>query len=106
MQEDITELDFVPVLGGTRRTLVYWDAHGTDVAAAIFARVLPALPAENKIVIDDIWTTRERYGLEAVYHAGPMWSLFEELLPLWDYLNERSIDFQAGDRWVSFTARD
>jgi hypothetical protein len=68
--------------------------------------VLPALPAENKILIDDIWTTRKRYGLKAVYHAGPLWSLFEELLPLWDYLNERSIDFQAGDRWVSFTARD
>jgi predicted O-methyltransferase YrrM len=105
VQDDITTLDFRPLLEGSSRTLVFWDAHGTDVAEALFGRMLPALPAENKVVVDDIWTTRERYGLRAEFQAGPLWSLFDELPPLWEYLAERQIKFDIGDRWISFTAR-
>jgi hypothetical protein len=94
-----------PLLDGSSRTLVFWDAHGTDVAEALFGRMLPALPAENKVVVDDIWTTPERYGLHAEFQAGPLWSLFDELPPLWEYLAERQVKFDIGDRWISFTAR-
>jgi cephalosporin hydroxylase len=105
VQDDITTLDFRPLLEGSSRTLVFWDAHGTDVAEALFGRMLPALPAENKAVVDDIWTTPERYGLRAEFQAGPLWSLFDELPLLWEYLAERQIKFDIGDRWISFTAR-
>jgi predicted O-methyltransferase YrrM len=104
VQDDITTVDFRPLLGRSSRTLVFWDAHGTDVAAALFDHLLPALPAENKVVVDDIWTTPERYGLQAEFQAGTLWSLFDELPPLWEYLTERQIEFDVGDRWISFTA--
>ena len=55
IQQDITTFDFRPLLQGSARTLVYWDAHGADVAAAIFERLIPALPQENVIVVDDVW---------------------------------------------------
>jgi hypothetical protein len=64
--------------------------------------MLPALPVENKVVVDDIWTTPERYGLRAEFQAGPLWSLFDELPPLWKYLAERQIKFEIRSRWISF----
>jgi hypothetical protein len=106
LQDDITTFDFEPLLAGSTRALVFWDAHGTDVAEALFSGLLPALPAENKVVVDDIWRVPNQYGLQAEHQAGPFWSLFEEVLPLWDYLTERQIEFDSGDRWVSFTARE
>jgi hypothetical protein len=103
--DDITTFDFDPLLAGNTRTLVFWDAHGADVAEAVFGGLLPALPAENKVIVDDIWRTPNKDGLQAEYRAGPFWSLFDEVLPLWDYLTERQIGFDSGDRWISFTAR-
>jgi hypothetical protein len=104
LQEDITETDFSALIDGSIRTLVYWDAHGIDVADAVFGRLIPALPNQNKIVIDDIWAAPEQYGLRADYQAGPLWSLFDELLPLWEYLSQRQIEFDLGNRWISFSA--
>jgi cephalosporin hydroxylase len=105
VQDDITTLDFRPLLQGSDRTFVFWDAHGADVAEAIFSRLVPKLPLKNKVVIDDIWPSPERYGLRAEYKAGPLWSPFEEVLAVWDYLAERQIEFEIGDRWISFTVR-
>jgi predicted O-methyltransferase YrrM len=105
LQDDITTLDFGPFLGGSASTFVYWDAHGSAVADAVFDRIFPALPPENKVVVDDIWSTPELYGIRAEFQAGPLWSQFEELLPLWDYITRRHIDFEASKRWISFTAR-
>jgi hypothetical protein len=89
---------------GSTRTLVYWDAHGTDVADAVFERLMPALPQENAIVVDDVWQAPEQYGQRAEYRAGPLWSLFDEILVLWDYLSERGIEFTSGNRSITFTA--
>ena len=106
LENDITMLDFEPLLAGSTRTFVYWDAHGGDVATAVLGRLLPGLPSENKVVVDDVWATPRQYGREAEHAAGPLWSQFEEVIPLWDYLTEREIPFEHGDRWISFTARE
>jgi cephalosporin hydroxylase len=104
LQDDITTLDFPPLLHGARRVFVFWDAHGVDVADAILSRLFPALPRNNVVVVDDVWPTKELYGLEAEYRAGPLWSLFEEVLPLWTYLQDRRIEFETGERWIIFRA--
>jgi predicted O-methyltransferase YrrM len=104
IQDDITTFDFGPLLEGSTRTLVYWDAHGGDVADAIFERLLPALPQENAIVVDDVWPVLEQYGQRAEYRAGPLWSLFDEIVPLWDYLSEHGIEFASGNRSIRFRA--
>jgi hypothetical protein len=106
LQEDITKVDFDPIIRGSRRAVVFWDAHGAEVADAVITRLLPALPAENMIVVDDMWTTPDRYGLRAVHQAGPLWSLFDELPPLWSYLEERGVELNAGERWITFMAPD
>jgi len=104
LQDDITTLDFRPLLHGANRVLVFWDAHGAAVAEAILSRLFPALPSDNLVVVDDVWSVRELYGLEAEYRAGPLWSLFDEVLPLWAYLRDRRIDFESSERWISFNA--
>jgi len=105
LNADITTVDSRPLVRGSARPLVFWDAHGTSVADAILKRLFPVLPSDNRVVVDDIWPSREKYGLKAKYQAGPLWSLFDELPRLWEYLDERQIVFEVSDRWVSFTAR-
>jgi cephalosporin hydroxylase len=104
LREDLTKTDFRPILNRSNRVLVFWDAHGTDVADAVLGRLVPALPATNQIIVDDIWSTPEHYGLRAEYQAGPLWSLFDELPRVWEYLVERQIDYDSGDRWIMFRA--
>jgi cephalosporin hydroxylase len=104
LRQDLTKTDFRPIVSRSSRVLVFWDAHGTDVADAVLGRLIPALPATNQIVVDDIWSTPEHYGLRAEYQAGPLWSLFDELPLLWEYLAEREIDYEPGDRSIMFRA--
>jgi predicted O-methyltransferase YrrM len=54
VQDDITHVDFRPLLDGSTRALVFWDAHGIDIAEAIFDRLFPALTPDSRIVVDDI----------------------------------------------------
>jgi cephalosporin hydroxylase len=103
--DDICGFDYGPVVRGRRRVFVYWDAHGVDVAAAVFAGLLPLLPAENLIVVDDVWAKDGPHLLPPEFFAGPFASLFDEVEPLWEYLGTLEIPFRQGDRSVSFTAR-
>jgi hypothetical protein len=104
IQDDITTIDFRPLIDGSRRALVYWDARGTDVAEAVLGRLVPSLPPDNQIVVDDGWQAPEQYGKQAEYHAGPMWSMFDEIFPLWEYLTDRGIEFESGNRYITFSA--
>jgi cephalosporin hydroxylase len=103
LHDDIRTLDFQPLVAGSPRVFVFWDAHGVDVADAVLLHLVPVLPVENRVVVDDIWPTPHLYGLEATHRAGPLWSQFDELLPLWDYLTEHQVDPEIGHRWISFT---
>jgi len=104
MQADITEIDYRPIVASSKGAFIFWDAHGTDVARAVLDRLLPELPPRNLVVVDDIWDAKAESPLPAEYFAGPLASLFEEVGPLWEYLSENGIDFDVGDRWVSFAA--
>jgi len=76
IQDDITTIEFGPLVEGSRRTLVYWDAHGSDVATAVIDRLLPALPLDNKIIVDDVSPAREEHVLPG-HRAGPLRSEYE-----------------------------
>ena len=84
---------------------VYWDAHGVNVAATVLAGLLPLLPADNLVVVDDVWAKDGPHLLPPQDYAGPFAWLFDEVGPLWEYLRTREIPFRQGERWISFTAR-
>jgi cephalosporin hydroxylase len=104
LHDDICTVDYRAIVCNWRRVFVYWDAHGADVAAAVLVGLLPLLPVENLVVVDDIWSMGGPYLLPPKHYAGPFASLFDEVGPLWEYLRTREIPFNQGERWVSFTA--
>jgi hypothetical protein len=50
-QQDILAFDFRAALAGASRVLVFWDAHGFDVAECILGAVLPELVAKPHLVL-------------------------------------------------------
>jgi hypothetical protein len=105
IQGDITTTDFRPFLARRNRVVVFWDAHGIDVASAVLTHVLPHLPQENLVIVDDVWDAAAReMPLPPQFRVGPFASLFDEIEPLWTYLAEAEIPYEQSSRWVSFTA--
>lgn len=106
VHSDICGFDYEAIVRGRQRVLVYWDAHGMDVAAAVLSDLLPRLPAVNLVVVDDVWPKDGPYPqpLPPEHFAGPFASLFDEIGPLWEYLRTRDVPFHQGERSVSFTA--
>lgn len=105
IQNDITTIDFRPLLAGSTRAPIFWDAHGTDVARTVFGRLVAALPFVNKVVVDDVWSDPEQYGQRAEHRALPLWSLYDEVVPLWDDLWQRGVELESGNRRITFSHR-
>ena len=79
------------------RPFVFWDAHGPEVADAMFGRILPALPSgSTTVVIHDVSTPEEAaaHPLEIGYahQWGSFVSPFEELPLVGRWLAEHGID--------------
>lgn len=106
-QADITDTDFAPIVDG-RRTFVFWDAHGTDVADAVIGRLFPLLE-DNLVLVDDVWQIdRAPSAVLAVAEeivVGELGSIFEEVAPIWKYLAGNGIDWQAYGSQIKFQAR-
>jgi hypothetical protein len=43
VQGDILDYDFIPLLEKSERCLIFWDAHGFDIAECVLGRMLPML---------------------------------------------------------------
>jgi hypothetical protein len=104
LHADIRDVDYAAILNRRRRVLVYWDAHGRDVAETVLADVLPRLPSENLVIVDDVWPRGGPHLLPPEHQAGPFASLFDEIEPLWDYLNAAQIPFEQRSRAITFRA--
>lgn len=56
---DILAVDFATLLRGARRVLVFWDAHGFEVAQCVLGTILPVLADRDHIVVmHDVSDTR------------------------------------------------
>jgi hypothetical protein len=76
---DVRQFDFEDALLGARRVLVFWDAHGYDVAETILGRLIPILATRNHLVLmHDIRDAR--YEESASYGAYGIWK-GEEVWP-------------------------
>jgi hypothetical protein len=50
-QGDILAYDFAPVVAGARRVLVFWDAHGFQVAECVLGNLLPRVADRDHVVL-------------------------------------------------------
>jgi predicted O-methyltransferase YrrM len=107
LEQDIMETDFRPILRNAQAVLVFWDAHGDALARDLITRLLPALPARNRVVVHDVWddhTPVPTYVAdERIFSAGPLRSHFSEIAAIWEVLRPTGYD-HMGAPWISFEA--
>ena len=104
---DIRDVDFAAVVGDAPRVLLWWDAHGDDLAEFVLGELLPILEEREALVgVHDISDARydnptaayvREDGLPNFWMAdlvGP----FEELRSLFDFLSRNRIDYATPQR--------
>jgi hypothetical protein len=99
--------DFAPPSCG--RPFLFWDAHGREVADAIFGRVLAALPSgATAVVVHDISTPQEAadhpLGIGYRYKWRGLVSPFDELPLIGRWLDEHGITPEQDTGMLAFTA--
>jgi hypothetical protein len=93
VQADITATNFAPLLRRESRPLVFWDAHGTDVAATVLDLILPVLASGSLVVVHDVFDTREEMeALAMPFKSGPYASEYEEIVLLAEYVAAHEIE--------------
>jgi cephalosporin hydroxylase len=104
LHRDILETDFKEMFGRGKRIFLFWDAHGTELALYLLADAFPALQSkEHLVVVHDITDVRYndvqpdyvRADGAATVWLGPLFSPFEELIPLYDFLSRNNISFDT-----------
>jgi hypothetical protein len=90
-----------------RRAFLFWDAHGPEVAEAIFGRVLPALPSgETSVVVHDISTPEEAVAnpldIGYPYEWRGFVSPFEELSLIGTWLEARGLTVEQDTGMLAF----
>jgi len=69
LQEDILTFDYKDMLAGFNRIMIFWDAHGYDIAECVLGRILPEIADRHHIVImHDL--SDVRYLPESNYEYG------------------------------------
>jgi predicted O-methyltransferase YrrM len=92
MQADITETDLAALVADRERVLVFWDAHGDDVAEALTTNLLPHLPSANLVVVHDVYDMQEEdLPDDLCVFRGQYGSAYDELIRIWDYMSARQI---------------
>jgi hypothetical protein len=101
MTRNLLKTDFGPILADSQKVLLFWDAHGADVAAYVLGKLFPLLQARTHlVVVHDVTDTRynqaspsEFYDNRGMYWwwMGHLLSAEEELVSLYDFLSRNRI---------------
>ena len=119
-REDIRAVDFAALTEGAARVLVFWDAHGFEVADCVLARLMPAIADRPHVVaMHDI--TDSRYcGSPADYRGLPFWrgqeegwsgrhaplrlgwieTVVDQVIPTLDFLARNGLELHSADHDV------
>ena len=70
---DLTEFDFAPLVRDAERVMIFWDAHGFEIAGRVFSHLLPLIADKPHLVIShDISDNRFNASDEARSYGGRM----------------------------------
>jgi hypothetical protein len=103
VQNDVMNVDFSKVLGESKRTLLFWDVHGVEVAYWIIANIFPLLEKrEHLIIVHDMTDTRysdfdHSYNTEGppFVWMGPISSSEPEIVPLYDFISRNNLGIHS-----------
>lgn len=71
---DILEFDYRKSLSGAKRVLIFWDAHGFDIAECVLGEILPIVaPLEHLVIMHDLSDTRYSSDEQFEYGGHGLW---------------------------------
>jgi hypothetical protein len=71
---DVADFDYASLLAGAKRVLVFWDAHGFDVAECVLGRILPTLVhREHLVIMHDLLDGRYINPRKREYGSNRLW---------------------------------
>lgn len=74
LQADIRDIDYDQVLGGSERVLLFWDAHGFDVAECVLGEILPRVrDLDHLVVMHDLSDARYQSDQGREYGQRRLW---------------------------------
>lgn len=74
LREDILEFNYAKLLSGAKRVLIFWDAHGFDIAECVLGKILPiAAPIEHLVIMHDLSDTRYCAEEQLGYGGYGLW---------------------------------
>jgi hypothetical protein len=106
---EITEQNYPALLADTRRVMIFWDAHGYDVAETVLTEILPNLVGREVLSICHDMRDSRYCPADREYQNQPMWrgqselynfvrcgnvhSSFEQLISILDFTSRNGIPF-------------
>lgn len=74
LREDILEFDYERALSGAKRMLIFWDAHGFDIAECVLGEIMPIVaPLEHLVIMHDLSDTRYCSEEQLGYGGYGLW---------------------------------
>jgi hypothetical protein len=111
---DILSFDYDSVFEGSKSCIVFWDAHGFDIAECVLGHILPKIAGKQHLVImhdlsDTRYQSKEhgRYGEQGLWKgnnwSGPRLRLgivdsaVEQSIAILDFVSRNDIPFDSAD---------
>ncbi len=74
-RENILEVDYESLLSPCRRVMVFWDAHGFEIAQCVLGKILPLLQGkEHCLLMHDLSDQRYMSDELLSYDGKPIWA--------------------------------
>lgn len=74
VKQDILAFDFQPILQHAKRCLLFWDAHGFDIAECALGKILPLIAGkEHLVVMHDLSDARYASDAHRFYGTNGLW---------------------------------
>lgn len=106
LQGQIEDTDLGPWLLGSRRSVLFWDAHGNDLAEYIVSALLPSLPSPSLVVVHDMYSRNEgdrlRSEYDEVFEYAGLVSPYAELPVIGAYLNRHGLAHEQAHSLIWF----
>jgi len=103
-QQDIMKTDFTEITQQAQHVLLFWDAHGKELAQYLLAHLFPLLQnKEHLIVMHDVTDTgnstlappTEYDNKPKIFRIHNLVSTFEEIIPLFDFISTNGILYDS-----------
>jgi hypothetical protein len=121
---DLTATDFTPIIGRSGAVVLFWDAHGFDVAAHVLGHIMPLIADRRHIVIchdmshvhflpemdyggKPFWRGLSHYGswpgATAMTVLGWTATNVDQIIPILDFCARNQIEFGSFDTDIHLT---